>query len=297
MRFTVAPPRRLPTDGRGMEGGRFFRVIARARRGIALLCVLCTVGTVLFGCGRPSDDGREELPTLIVGSDYYPPFNYEDADGKPTGIDVDLATEAFSRMGYRPVFVTIDWEAKKELVESGEIDCIWGSFSINGREDQYNWTVPYMYSRQVVAVREDSDIYTFSDLEGKRIAVQSTTKPEEIFLSEEDARIPKIDKLFSLQNRELIYPYLSKGYADAIAAHETSILQCMEDYGFAYRILDEPLLTVGLGVAFSKGDGRGLAERLSETFLEMRRDGTMERIIGKYLSAPKKYTEGGIYAN
>ena len=296
MRFTVAPPRRLPTDGRSMEGGRFFRIIARARRGIAFLCVLCTVGTVLFGCGRP-DDGREELPTVIVGSDNYPPFNYEDADGKPTGIDVDLATEAFSRMGYRPVFVTIDWEAKKELVESGAIDCIWGSFSIDGREDLYNWTVPYMYSRQVVAVREDSDIYTFSDLAGRRIAVQSTTKPEELFLSGEDARIPKIDKLFSVQNRELIYPYLSKGYADAIAAHETTILQCMADYDLEYRILDEPLLTVGLGVAFSKGDGRGLAERLSEVFLEMKRDGTMERIIGKYLSAPEKYTEDGIHAN
>ena len=205
---------------------------------------------------------------------------------------MDLATEAFYRMGYRPVFVTIDWEATKELVESGEIDCIWGSFSINGREDQYNWTVPYMYSRQVVAVREDSDIYTFSDLEGKRIAVQSTTKPEEIFLSGEDARIPKIDKLFSLQNRELIYPYLSKGYADAIAAHETSILQCMEDYGFAYRILDEPLLTVGLGVAFALDDARGLEQALSDIFEQMRADGTLEEIVGRYLDKPLRYMEG-----
>ena len=58
---------------------------------------------------------------MIVGSDNYPPYNYEDADGKLTGIDVDLATEAFRRMGYQAVFRTIDWEAKKELVESGEI--------------------------------------------------------------------------------------------------------------------------------------------------------------------------------
>ena len=31
---------------------------------------------------------------------------------------VDLATEAFRRMGYRAVFTTIDWESKKELVEA-----------------------------------------------------------------------------------------------------------------------------------------------------------------------------------
>ena len=35
-----------------------------------------------------------------------------------------------------------------------------------------------MISRQVVAVSKDSDIYTLADLEGKRVAVQSTTKPD-----------------------------------------------------------------------------------------------------------------------
>ena len=49
------------------------------------------------------------------------------------------------------------------------------------------------------------------------------------------------------------------------------------------QILEEPLLTVGLGVAFSKQDDRGLEQKLSETFEEMRADGTMEEIIGRYL--------------
>ena len=182
-------------------------------------------------------------------------------------------------------------------MESGAIDCIWGSFSINGREDQYLWTQPYMYSRQVVAVRKDSDIYSLSDLAGKRIAVQSTTKPEELFLSHTDPRIPAPGEVFSLQNPELLYPYLSKGYADAIAAHETSILQCMADYGLELRILDEPLLTVGLGVAFARTDDRGLAQELSRTFSQMRDDGTTQQILGKYLENPQMYMEASSYAN
>ena len=200
-------------------------------------------------------------------------------------------------MGYRAQFVTIDWEEKKDLVESGAIDCIWGGFSINGRENQYLWTQPYMYSRQVVAVRKDSDIYSLSDLAGKRIAVQSTTKPEELFLNRTDPRIPAPGEVFSLQNRELLYPYLSKGYADAIAAHETSILQCMADYDLDLRILDEPLLTVGLGVAFARTDDRGLAQELSRTFSQMRDDGTTQQILGKYLEDPQKYMEASSYAN
>ncbi len=255
----------------------------------------CVAGLVaaLAGCGsqavRPG--AETELPKILVGSDNYPPYNYEDASGQPTGIDVELATEAFRRMGYRAVFVYIDWEEKTELVESGQIDCIWGSFSIDGREDDYRWTEPYMYSRQVVAVRQDSDIQTLAELEGKRVAVQSTTKPEQLFLHQEESPVPKVAEVFSFPSRELIYPFLSKGYADAVAAHETSILQYMMDYDLEYRILDEPLLTVGLGVAFAREDDRGLEQELSTIFEEMRRDGTMETIIGKYLENPQKFME------
>lgn len=263
------------------------------RAGLVLGAVCCLV-LALGSCGGQTETEtapHSDLPVILVGSDNYPPFHYEDANGQPTGIDVDLAKEAFRRMGYQAVFVTIDWEDKQDLVERGEIDCIWGSFSSDGREEQYLWTEPYLYSRQVVAVRQDSDIQTLADLAGKRVAVQSTTKPEELFLAHTDPRIPRVAEVFSLQDRELIYPYLSKGYADALAAHETAILQCMSDYSLDYRILDEPLLTVGLGVAFARTDQRGLDKELSRTFEEMRADGSLEQIVGRYLDEPQRLLE------
>ena len=69
-----------------------------------------------------------------------------------------------------------------------------GCFSMEGRLDDYRWAGPYIASRQVVAVNESSDIYKLSDLEGKNLAVQSTTKPEGIFLNHTDERIPKAGK-------------------------------------------------------------------------------------------------------
>jgi len=101
---------------------------------------------------------------------------------------VEIATEAFRRMGYAARFEPIDWEQKTNLVESGTIDCIWGCFSMDGREEIYRWAGPYMVSRQVVAVDADSSIRTLGDLAGKTVAVQSTGKPEEIFLSGSDPR-------------------------------------------------------------------------------------------------------------
>lgn len=89
----------------------------------------------------------------------------------------------------------------------------------------------------------------------------------------------------------MIYPFLSKGYVDAIAAHETSILQYRADYGVELRILDQPLLTVGLGAAFDLHDERGLDGTLNAVLTDMRRDGTVEAVISGYLPDAASYLE------
>lgn len=258
-------------------------------RGCTLLAASAAVGS-LTSCGG-TDAKDSGLPTIIVGSDTYPPYIYLNNDGVPAGIDVEIATEAFRRMGYAARFESIDWEQKTNLVESGTIDCIWGCFSMDGREQLYRWVGPYMVSRQVVAVNADSSIETLADLAGKTMMVQSTTKPEEIFLAGTDPRIPQFGELLSTEDRSIQYAMLNCGYVDAIAAHETAILQYMQDCNANFRILEEPLLVTGIGVAFALNDTRGLDERLTETLAAMRADGTMKQIVGKYLPDPEKYLE------
>ena len=261
------------------------------------VCAACLTFSTLAGCGKTGESlsVSDALPVITVGCDTYPPFSYVDADGNLTGIDIDLAREAFGRMGYRTEFKIIDWEEKKELLRSGAIDCVWSSFTMDGREDEYLWAGPYMESRQVVAVNVDSDSYFLQDLEDKTVAVQSTTKPEDIIRSH-DGTLPELRKVISVQKRDLIFILLSKGYADALAAHETAVQKFMADTGLEFRILDEPLLTAGLGVAFGREDDRGLHTELNEVLREMRGDGTAEQIIGKYLPAADRYL-GGIDEN
>lgn len=264
-----------------------------SKRVWSLLLVLALAVGLLTGCGAAPEttEQDDDRPTLVVGVDPFPPFAYIGSAGAPAGIDIDLATEAFDRMGYRAEFRFIDWSAKAELLADGDIDCLWCCFSMDGRAEEYRWAGPYMTSRQVVAVMPDSDITALSDLEGLTMAVHATTKPEELFLHPDEYGLPRLRQLISLQNRELMYPFLSKGYADAIASHETSVLQYIEDYDVELRILDEPLLTVGLGVAFDLRDERGLDEQLNAVLADMRRDGTEERIVGGYLLNAASYLE------
>ena len=106
------------------------------------------------------------LPAFLIFSENQSQFvacsgyNYLNEDGVPTGIDVELATEAFKRMGYQVEVVQINWEKKKELVESGEIDCIMGCFSMEGRLDEYRWAGPYIASRQVAQQNVTIEFYS-----------------------------------------------------------------------------------------------------------------------------------------
>ena len=269
------------------------------KRKISISFIIYMFIAVLCGCRDNQYDVNAnegvQLKEIIIGSDIQPPFNYVDSDGNPTGIDVELATEAFRRMGYKAVFVNINWDDKQELLSSHTIDCVWGSFSMNGREDKYRWAGPYMKSRIVIAVNKDSNIYTIEDLWDKTVAVQAASKPEEMFLNMEDSRIPRIRSLLSMKNRELTYPMLSKGYADALAVNEVIINQYMKDYNMQFRILDEALDTVGLGVAFDKNDKRDIDRRLTDILINMRDDGTEKEILEKYVGDTDKYLEVGAY--
>ena len=266
------------------------------KKSTVLLCALCLLIGALTGCVTQTEKHEDgELPVIVVGCDDYTPFSYLDANGNMTGVDVELAEEAFRRMGYRAQCTIISWEEKKSLLKNGTIDCVWSSFTMDGREDEYQWAGPYMKSHQVVAVDVNSDIQTLQDLKGKVIAVQSTTKPEDIIRSH-DGTLPELQEVISVQKRDLIFLLLSKGYVDAIAAHDTAIEQFMSECGLEFRILEEPLLTVGLGAAFDKNDTRGLNDRLNTVLREMYADGTTERIIGQYFPDTDRYL-GGLYEN
>ena len=95
--------------------------------------------------------------------------------------------------------------------------------------------------------------------------------------------------MLSVQKRDLLFVLLSKGYVDALAAHDTAVEAFMKETGLNFRILDQPLQTVGLGVAFDKEDERGLQNELNDVLDQMKKDGTIAEIVGKYLTDVERY--------
>lgn len=261
---------------------------------ICITALLLTGSLMLGGCGGKKEKSADsELPEIVIGIDYFEPYSYQASDGEYKGIDVELAREAFQRLGYQPKFENIVWEDKDELLADGTIDCLWSSYSMNGREDKYQWAGPYLYSRQMVAVRAESEIWKIQDLRGKRIAVQATTKAENLFLHNIDSDIPQMEQVNCFSTTNELYAALRKNYVDAIAGHEAMLNSLVKDGEGVYRMLEESIYTSELGVALKKGTHEELAEELTEILKEMQGEGVTEKIVKKYgLDADKILPEG-----
>ncbi|MFR1974139.1 MAG: transporter substrate-binding domain-containing protein [Oscillospiraceae bacterium] len=273
----AVPPRRRCRHRSRQQGGAGAVNIRKYLIALTVL-MLALLPTACGAQEEPSGD----LPELVIGSDDYRPYNYLDENGQAAGVDVALATEACRRMGYEPVFRQISWDEKDLLLEIGQVDCLWGCFSMNGRENAYLWAGPYLYSDQVVAVRADSDICTLADLVDRRVAVQISSKAESILSDPADARIPQLRALYCLVDMDQVATALRKYYVDACASHAEALAGALEKAGVSYRFLDEPLLHAQLGVAFAAGGDTALRDLLAQTLADMEADGTTERIVASF---------------
>ena len=249
-----------------------------------IFTVLIGIALGAAGCAKVEENSESTAPRekIIIGSDIYEPYIYLNENGGFRGIDVELATEALDRMGYEPEFKVIVWEDKKDYLERGEVDCLWGCFSMNGREDEYNWAGPYLYSRQMVAVRMDSNIRELSDLSWKMIAVQETSKAEEYFLHSTDEDVPDVKLVYCFSGMDEVFAALRKNYVDAICGHESALRSFINTAPDEYRLLDDELFVSSLGVAFDKEYDSEFVSELEAVLEDMMEDGTTARIVEKY---------------
>ena len=251
-----------------------------------MLIILIAV-TLLFcltACEKnTSSKTVSERPVITVGSEDYPPFTDLDNNGDPTGLDMDILREAFDRIGYDIRFVEINWEDKDKFLETGEVDCVSGGFTVESREDDYLWVGPYLSSNQVVVVNTTSGIHSLQDLEGKTLAVQAASIAEDILIEHSNPDLPENIQVLSYEDNSLPFAALGCNYVDALVADKPAVIQYMKDYNTEFTILDEPLMYANIGTAFAKNGNAELCTKLNATIDQMREDGTLEEIINRYL--------------
>ena len=250
------------------------------KKKLSAILVACMMAFLLTACG--GKDGK----TFTVGFDAeFPPYGYMDDNGEYVGFDLDLAAEVCARNGWTLVKQPIDWDSKDMELSSGAIDCIWNGFTINGREDEYTWSSPYVDNSQVFVVATDGGITTFADLAGKAVGVQRDSSALSALNNEEEpANITLRDSFGSLTeyaDYNTAFMDLEAGALDAVAMDIGVANYQIASRGDGYVMLEELLATEQYGVGFLLGNEE-LRDTVEKTLQEMAADGKFMEIATKW---------------
>ncbi len=227
------------------------------------------------------DDG-----VLTVGFDAeYPPYGYMDENGQYTGFDLELAEAVCELEGWMLDKKPINWDSKDMELNSGSIDCIWNGFTINGRENSYTFSIPYVDNSQVIVVAENSGIKSLADLAGKNVGVQAGSAALELLESEEEGGQKALAATFGSLNQfadyNTAFTELQAGALEALAIDIGVAKYQINSRGEGFVILDENLNTEQYGVGFLKGNTY-LAEIINKDLLYLAKEGTVGKLAEKY---------------
>ena len=237
--------------------------------------------------GVDTEGTEADRTQLIVGFDAeYPPYGYMDDNGEYVGFDLDLAQEVCDNLGWELVKKPINWDSKDMELNSGSIDCIWNGFTMNGREDDYTFSDPYVDNSIVVVVAEDSDINKLSDLAGKVVDVQADSSGLAA-LQGDDATDENKELTASFAELQQVADYntafmnLESGAVDAVVLDIGVAKYQMSSRGDAFRMLDEQVSSEQYAIGFKKGNTE-LKDQVQKTLDEMVKDGTFTTIVNNY---------------
>ncbi|HAX51736.1 amino acid ABC transporter substrate-binding protein [Muricomes intestini] len=266
----------------------------------AAMAAILVLSAGLVGCGDKSKDAsagnsaktekkadvtneeKKEGDTFTVGFDAsFPPYGYKDDDGEYVGFDLDLAQEVCKRNGWELEKQPIDWDAKDMELNSGTIDCIWNGFTINGREEDYTWSEPYVDNSQVVVVSQNSGIKTLDDLAGKIVEVQADSSALKALEGDQKELAGTFGTLTQVPDYNTAFMDLEAGAAEAVAMDVGVADYQIESRGDGYVILDDSISTEQYAVGFKKGNEK-LKDQVQKTLDEMAKDGTFMTIAEKW---------------
>lgn len=278
------------------------------KKSAAALAAL-TLTAALAGCGSSASSaaastdtaastaetsGENELEKvkaagkLVIGVEgTYPPFTYHDDNGELTGLDIELGKALADKLGVEVEFQEAAWDSLLIGIDTERFDTVINSVSItNERAEKYDFSDPYYYEARRVVVRADDDsIHSPEDLNGKKIAT-NTTNAFIPWYEEQGVEVVGIDT-----SGEAIDLLLS-GRVDFVGTSVPVLNAYLQEHPDAADKVKEAFVIPNsedvIAIPVRKGEPEFL-DAINAALAELREEGTLKEISEKYL--------GGDYTN
>ena len=256
-----------------------------------LLMLLASILPVFFiFTGVKADDTID-----IVFDNAYAPFEFKDSDQIYKGLDVDIINEVAKRSGWTMNQSFPGFDAAVNAVQAGSADALMAGTTITeARKKVFTFSDPYFDTKIVIATTKANTISSYKDLKGKTVGVKNGTAAQN-FLEENKDKYRYNVKTFD--TGDLMYNSLSAGAVDAVMDDE-AVIQYAIQQGQDLSIDIEGEAIGSFGFSVKKGSQyEYLVEDFNKALAEMKKDGTYETIMNKWLGASTTSAESTDYSS
>ncbi|MEH2959803.1 ABC transporter substrate-binding protein [Candidatus Merdisoma sp. JLR.KK006] len=234
------------------------------------------------GTEAPAEIGEFTTVTegiLTMGTNAaFPPYEFYDGDDI-VGIDAEIAGLLAEKLGLTLEIMDMDFSTIVTSVQTGGVDIgLAGMTVTEERLENVNFTDSYATGVQVIIVKEDSEIASADDLEGKLIGVQEGTTGYE-YCSEDYGE----ENVLAYTNGATAVQNLVQGAVDCVVIDEQPALSFVEA-NEGLKILDTEYVIEDYAAAVSK-ENTALLDALNAALKELQEDGSIQEILDKYIKA------------
>lgn len=201
----------------------------------------------------PLPDSIKKKGKLVVGiRTDFPPFGTVDASGKNIGYDIDIARQLASYAfgdASAVEFVQVTSSNRIPFLNSNKVDLLLASMAVTDeRKQTVDFTDPYFSSSNLLLVKNDSNITSLDDLQGKTV-ITLTGSAESIALQ----KLEPSAKQLQLTTTSEELQALKDGRGVAIAKDE-SVLYGIVAKDSSVKIVGKPFETMAIAGAVRKGE-------------------------------------------
>ena len=220
-----------------------------------------------------------EPGVLTMGTNAtFPPYEYKDGDDV-VGIDAEIAQALADKLGLKVKIVDMDFDSLIASVQSGKIDMSLAGMTVTEeRKQNVDFTDSYATGVQVIIVKEDSDIASADDLEGKLIGVQQGTTGH-LYCADDFGE----ENVIPYANGATAVQALLQGKVDCVVIDQEPAKAFVEANA-GLKILETAYTTEDYAAAVSR-DNPALTAALNSALQELKDDGTIQGILDKYIKA------------
>lgn len=254
-----------------------------AKRVLAVLVAVLMACAVFAACSKNADSDTQEKAKLVMATNAeFPPYESKEGD-KIVGIDAEVAQAIADKLGMELEIVDTEFNSIIPGVQGGKYDMGMAGMTVNEeRLESVDFSSSYATGIQSIIIREDSAIQSVDDLfaDGAdyQIGVQMATTGD-IYATDDFGaeHVQEFDKgaaaVQALVSGKLDCVIIDNEPAKAFVAANTGL-----------KVLDTAYAEEQYAICFAKNNTE-LKDKVNAALEELIADGTVQRIIDKYIPA------------